>query len=304
MTDTENTKIISLSDAFEIPDIKKKFNDMLGNKATGFKVSVLNVVSTNDKLRNADRNSILFAAATAASLDLPINPNLGFAYIIPYNQKVGNAYKQVAQFQIGYRGFIQLAQRSGLYKTISSTPVYEGQLIGENPLTGFTFDWSAKRSEKIIGYAAYFSLLNGFEKVLYMTIAELEKHGKRYSVTYKSNFGMWRDDFHAMATKTVIKQLITKFGPLSVDMQRAVITDQAISTNIDGENIAYPDNIPLSIDEISQHKEEARIKEFIEKTQDLIKLFDGVKDYIEVLPDDHELKIIYDNKVKELSDVK
>src|SRR3990172_142226 len=131
------------------------------------------------------------SAMMAAALDLPINPNLGFAYIIPYGDQ--------AQFQMGYKGFIQLALRSGQFKTIASCPVYEGQLISENPLTGFVFDFTKKTSETIIGYAAYFKLLNGFEKTEYWTKDKVEKHAKRFSQSFKKGEGTWVSDFDSMA---------------------------------------------------------------------------------------------------------
>lgn len=149
---------------------------------------------------------------------------------------------------MGYKGFIQLAQRSGQFKTISATPVFEGQLVEQNPLTGFQFDFTKKTSEKIIGYASYFQLLNGFEKTLYATVEELQAHGGKYSQTYKKGYGLWKDDFDAMAIKTVLKLLLSKFAPLSVDMQRAVITDQAIVNNVDTQDVTYVDNEEPVID--------------------------------------------------------
>ena len=231
---------------FESPAIKNKFTELMGKRAPQFITSVLQIANSNALLKNADPISIFNAAATAATLDLPLNNNLGFAYIVPYNEKQKDGtYKSVAQFQMGYKGFIQLAQRSGQFQTISVAPVYEGQLIEENPLTGFTFDWKAKKSDIVIGYAAYFRLLNGFEKTLYMTVSDLKKHGEKFSQTFKKGFGLWKDDFDSMAKKTVIKLLLSKFAPLSVEMQRAVITDQAVVKDFETEDVQYIDNEPL-----------------------------------------------------------
>lgn len=227
---------------FEREDVKKKFSEMLGKRATSFITSVLQITTQNKLLQAADPMSIYQSAAVAATLDLPLNNSLGFAYIVPYNAKQPDgSFKQVAQFQLGYKGFIQLAQRSGQFKTIAATPVYEGQLIEENPLTGFVFDFKAKKSEKIIGYAAFFQLLNGFEKTLFMTVDELKKHGTKFSQTFKKGFGLWKDDFDSMAIKTVLKLLLSKFAPLSVDMQRAVITDQAVIHDADTQDVTYVD---------------------------------------------------------------
>lgn len=236
--------------------VKKKFEELLGKKAQGFITSVLQCVSSNDLLSKADPASIYHAASVAATLDLPLNNNLGFAYIVPYNQKQKDGtYKQVAQFQMGYKGFIQLAQRSGQFKTISASPVYEGQIIESNPLTGYKFDFTKKTSEKVIGYAGYFRLLNGFEKIVFSTVEELKSHGLKYSQTFKKGYGLWNDNFDSMATKTVIKLLLSKFAPLSIEMQKAVVTDQAVINDEEAIDVTYADNA----EEIPIDKEEERI---------------------------------------------
>lgn len=241
-------------------DVKAKFTEMLGKRATSFITSVLQIVSSNNLLSKADPSSIYQAASVAATLDLPLNNNLGFAYIVPYNAKQADgSYKQVAQFQMGYKGFIQLAQRSGQFKTISASPIYDGQLVEQNPLLGFRFDFTKRASDKIIGYAAYFQLLNGFEKTFYMSVEELEKHGKRFSQTFKKGYGLWKDDFDGMAIKTVLKLLLAKFAPLSVDMQKAVITDQAVIVNEETQEVRYDDHEEISID-----KEKERVRLMIE----------------------------------------
>jgi recombination protein RecT len=243
----EQTKQLTVKSFFENDNVKKKFADLLGKKAQGFITSVLQVVSSNDLLIKATPESVYNAAATAATLELPINNNLGFAYILPYNQKQKDgSFKTVAQFQLGYKGFIQLAQRSGQFKTISATAIYEGQLIGENPLLGFEFDFKAKKSNVVIGYAAYFSLLNGFEKTLYMPIENVKAHSIKYSQTAKKGFGLWKDSFDDMAIKTVIKLLLSKFAPLSIEMQKAVIYDQAVIE--DNGEATYVDHEIVDID--------------------------------------------------------
>lgn len=236
--------------------VKKKFEELLGKKAQGFITSVLQCVSSNDLLSKADPASIYHAASVAATLDLPLNNNLGFAYIVPYNQKQKDGtYKQVAQFQMGYKGFIQLAQRSGQFKTISASPVYEGQIIESNPLTGYKFDFTKKTSDKVIGYAGYFRLLNGFEKIVFSSVEELKSHGLKYSQTFKKGYGLWNDNFDSMATKTVIKLLLSKFAPLSIEMQKAVVTDQAVINDEEAIDVTYADNA----EEIPIDKEEERI---------------------------------------------
>lgn len=220
-------------DFFAKESVKKKFEELMGARSAQFITSVLQVVSGNTALQLADPQTVYTAACIAAILNLPINNNLGFAYIVPY--------KGQAQFQLGYKGFIQLAQRTGLYQTIAACPVYDGQLISENPLTGFVFDFTKKTSETIIGYAAYFKLLNGFEKTEYWTKDKVEKHATRFSQSFKQKSGVWATDFDSMAMKTVLKNLLSKYGPLSIEMQKAIQTDQAVIKDEIGEEVEYTD---------------------------------------------------------------
>lgn len=246
----ETTPAISTRDFFKRDDVKNKFAEILGSRANAFTSSVLSIVAQNDKLKAASPESIYMCAMMAATLDLPINSNLGFAYIIPYNDRTKG---QIATFQLGYKAFIQLAQRSGQFKTISSSAVYDEQIIEANPLTGYKFDFT-KKGSKIVGYAAYFSLLNGFEKTMYMDIEEITAHAKKYSQTFKGGFGLWKDNFEAMAQKTVIKLLLSKFAPLSVEMQRAIISDQSVVKDAETMDVDYVDNgqqaIEVSIEDL------------------------------------------------------
>lgn len=253
----KKSAVDKIKDLMSSEEVAKRFRDLLGKRAQGFIVSVMQVVSSNDLLKKADPHSVYAAAATAAVLDLPLNNNFGFAYIVPYakddiDEQGNRIRKQFAQFQMGYKGFIQLAQRSGLFKTISVTEVYEGQLIEENPLTGFAFDFTKKTSNKIIGYASYFELLNGFQKTMYMTKEMAEAHGKKYSQTYKQGFGLWKTDFDTMAMKTVMKLLLSKYAPLSIEMQRAVVADQAVINDIETQDIEYVDNDTKALDPVAQ----------------------------------------------------
>jgi recombination protein RecT len=262
---TQVSTISSLKGMFNREDVAKRLQQILGKRASTFTTSVLQIVQSNELLKNADPDTILNSAMVAATLDLPLNNSLGFAYIVPYNtrQKDG-AYKTVAQFQLGYKGFIQLAQRSGQFKSIDAKPVYEGQLVNDNSFGGISFNWQGKTSDVVVGYAAYFQLLNGFEKVLYMSAAELQTHGTKYSQTFKKGFGLWKDDFHAMAIKTVIKLLLSKYAPLSVDMQKAIVTDQAIVNDMSGDEVVYVD-----VDEVKVDTDLVFAKEMISKAKSL-----------------------------------
>jgi len=219
-------------------DVKKRFQEVLGKKANGFITSITNMMNSNPKLRECDANSILSSAMVAATLDLPVDPNLGFSWIIPYRDK--GVYK--AQFQIGYKGIIQLALRTGQYKKINVISVYEGELVEFNPLTeDIILDFKAKKSNKVIGYAAYFRLINGFEKMVYWPIEQVVEHAKRYSKSF--NNGPWRTDFDEMAKKTVIKNMLSKYGILSIDMQTVLKADQAvIHESKKGIDYEYVDN--------------------------------------------------------------
>lgn len=286
----EQTKQITTKSFFAREDVQNKFKELLGQKAQGFITSVLQVVNSNNLLAKCDPTSIYNAAAVAATLDLPINNNLGFAYIIPYNQKVEGNFVQVAQFQLGYKGFIQLAQRSGQFQTISTTPIYEGQLIEENPLTGFAFDFT-KKSNNVIGFAAYFKLINGFEKTFYMSVEEVRKHGEKYSKNFNQPNSLWKKDFESMACKTVLKLLLSKYAPLSIEMQKAVIADQGVikSDNTDIIDVDYIDN-GNAIEIIT--------------IEDLQLLFDNKKESIPAADVDNIQRIIDNNEVTSFKKVK
>lgn len=229
---------------------KKKFQEMLGNKAVGFLTSLINTTNGNAQLQQADPNSILKAGAIAATLDLPIDPNLGFAYIVPYKKKykdeIGNWHeKNEAQFQMGYKGFVQLAIRTGQYKRINVAVIYEGQFESYDPITDeLKYNLENRLSDEITHYVAYFQTINGFEKYNIMSKEEVEQHGMKFSKTFKKEKSTWQTDFNAMAKKTVLKLLLSKFGILSIEMQTALKTDQAVikDVNKDSVEVEYVDN--------------------------------------------------------------
>lgn len=224
--------------------VKARFMDILGAKAPGFISSVINVTNGSRQLKECDPSTIVASAAVAASLDLPVDPNLGFAHIVPYVNKG----KKEAQFQIGYKGYVQLALRAGQYKTINVGPVYEGEIEAstsrERLMGQLRFATDPKPSTKIMGYAAYFQLLNGAEKWDYMTMAEVEAHAKKYSKSYAYDSSPWKTQFDSMACKTVLKRLLSHYGILSIQMQTAVLADQAIvRENAEGDtSFDYADN--------------------------------------------------------------
>lgn len=246
----------SLESLLQSSSIKKRFNEVLKKKSAGFISSIISAVKGNNSLATCEPGSVVSAAFIAAALDLPINPNLGFAYIIPYSGK--------AQFQMGAKGFVQLAIRTGQYQTINTSLVYEGEIESRDRVTGdIKFDYDARESDKVVGYVSYFKLLNGFEKKYYMSKEDVEKHGKKYSKSYTSKLGQWYLNFDAMALKTVIKLLLSKFGILSIQMQDAIREDQIIEGEYDDNPIQEPTGkpsveIPQSIKKHAKKKAEAK----------------------------------------------
>jgi recombination protein RecT len=226
--------------------------------------SVLNLVSNDSYLSSVEPMSIITSAMVAASLDLPVDKNLGYAWIVPYRGK--------AQFQLGYKGYIQLAQRSGQYKALNVIEVYEGELKGWNRLTEeFEFDQSGRQSNQVIGYVGYFELLNGFKKTVYWTKQEIERHKQKFS---KSDFG-WKNDYDAMAKKTVLRNMLSKWGILSIEMQKATITDETIVNDVteDGSIISETE-----IEDGSERKEaEPIIDQSNDQTEEQTALFDDTK---------------------------
>lgn len=231
--------------------VTKKLNDVLGSekKAAAFISSVISIATGSPQLRNANPMTVLGSAMVAATLDLPVVPTLGMAYIVPY--------KGQAQFQIGYRGVLELAMRSGEFQNIIDEVVYEGQLVKKNKFTGeYVFDEDAKTSDKPVGVMARFDLINGFSKTVFWTMEEIEAHARKFSQAYRSGYtSPWKTDFEAMAKKTVLKSLLNKYAPKSLAMQQALRFDQAVVTappsdgdaelNIDAFGTEYVDNEPV-----------------------------------------------------------
>ena len=259
--------LIALKGALGNDSIKNKFAELLGKKSAGFLTSITNVVQNNDLLQKAEVNSIILAAAQAASLDLPINPNLGFAAIIPFNDRKSG--KCVAQFQIMRDGWVDLCLRTGQFEYIANEIVDEGELVERNRFTDtFVFDESKRISDKIVGYMASFKLNNGYRKTVYMTVEEAKAHGMQYSQTFKKNYGLWKDNFHAMALKTCLKMLLKKFAPKSIEsIAQAIEKDQASFVgDIDNAQAVYVDN---QKDERHEHGEVTEFEEVDTETGEI-----------------------------------
>ena len=234
-------------------NVRKRFEQMLGERAGAYMSSIVTVVNNSVSLMECEPKTVLSAAATAAAMNLPIDPNLGFAHIVPY--KDNNAGVSKAQFQLGAKGYVQLGIRSGQYVRISSNEVYEGEIKSYNRFTD-ELEYGERTGDKVIGYLAYFKLLNGFEKYLYMTSAEMLAHAKRFSKAYAYDVNKgrksspWSKDFDAMGRKTVTKLLLARWGILSIELQTALKVDDAVVHESDDGTIEaeYIDNDGKTID--------------------------------------------------------
>ena len=278
---------------FSQDNVKSKFQELMGKNAAQFITSVLQVVNSNSLLSKATPETIYNAAAMAATLNLPINQNLGFAWIVPY--------KGQAQFQMGWKGFVQLAQRTGQYLKINVTEVYANQYKSFNQLTEeLDADFSIDGAGEVVGFAAYFKLINGFEKTVYWSKTKVNNHALKYSQAYKSAHGMspWKDadQFNEMAKKTVLKNTLSKWGILSIDIQNAVITDQSVVKNPDTLEVSYIDNEAEAV-----NKEAERIQLMINDCNtksELIELQDSfINEKVVLTP---ELQEVFNNRLNEV----
>ena len=246
------------------PEVKQNVVSVVGDKESQkFISSIVSAVQTNPALAECSNKSILSVALLGHSLNLPQSPQLGIFYFVPYNNtkkikdpntgRTETITVKEATFQLSWKGYIQLAMRSGQYKQINATEVREGELISYNPITEeidlrAITDFNDRMNRPVIGYYAFFTLTNGFRKELYWSREQMESHASRYSKAYKSDkkYGssrsFWSTDFDAMAKKTMIRQLISKWGIMSVDMQTAYESDMALID--DNGNPDYVDNKP------------------------------------------------------------
>lgn len=255
-----NNNLPQLKQTLNAPSVKAKFEEMLGKRAPQFMTSITSVVQNNALLQKADVNSIVMGAAIAASMDLPLHPSLGYAALVPFNSKDG-CY---AQLQVMSKGLTELFLRSGQCQSIINEVVYEGQLVRKNKFTGdYLFDENAKTSDKVIGFMAYFRLNNGFEKYDFMTVEEVKVHAQKFSQTFRKGTGVWKEHFEAMGCKTVLRRLLTKYAPKSLEMQQMAIFDQAVVDgrvdDLDNAQVVYVDNQKNETRQETQEFEEVEV---------------------------------------------
>jgi len=246
---TPMRKVDVLKKTLSAERINEQFKNALGSNSNAFVASIIDLYTGDPQLQTCDPNAVVAQALKAAVLKLPIVKSLGFAYIVVFNNsvKTDNGWVKVPTptFMPGYKGYIQLGMRTGQYRTMNTDVVYEGEVQKVIKLTGeINFD-GKKISDKIVGYFAYFELLNGFSKTLYMDLDTITKHAKRYSAALKGNKDVtveslkilansdqssdkvgWLGNFTEMALKTCLRNLLAKWGYLSVEMQDALSGDR------------------------------------------------------------------------------
>ena len=241
-------KVDVLKAMLNAPSVQEQFRNALHDNTGPFVASIIDLYNSDSSLQNCEPKAVIMEALKAAVLKLPINKSLGFAWIVPYNKKQADGSGKstpTPTFQLGYKGYIQLAMRTGQYKFINADLVYEGELKTVNKLTG-EIDFSGKKtSDKVVGYFAYIEMINGFSKTHYMSVEKIAKHAKTYSqsIKYDKNVTVesliasagvsnestvvgWKGNFDGMALKTVLSYLLSHYGYLSIEMIGAVEADQ------------------------------------------------------------------------------
>lgn len=236
--------------------VKNQINSVIGGKnGDRFISSIVSAVNTNKELQSCTNQSILSAALLGNSLGLSPSPQLGQYYMVPFNDK---AKGKVAQFQLGYKGYLQLAMRSGQYKKLNVLAIKNGELVRYDPLNeeievNLIEDDTVRENTETIGYYAMFEYTNGFKKTLYWSKKKMEEHALKYSQAYEADkrkgtaWTFWAKDFDSMAYKTMLRQLISKWGIMSIDMMTAFDKDMAV-INQDGSSY-YVDNQEDDINE-------------------------------------------------------
>lgn len=224
-------------------------SSVLGEKKQTFVGNMVALVANSKMLMDCDPSTVMFSCLKSAALDLSLDPVLGLSYVIPFRDNKNNT--TVATWQLGSKGYVQLALRSAQFRKLNVRDVREGEIVDEDFVSGemrFKRLQKDRESAPIVGYVAYMQLVNGFEKQLYMSVEELESHAKRFSQTYRRGYGPWADKYmkSQMMEKTVLKRLLSKYAPLSVEMRDAIRSDFAVL----GENdsVRYIDNEESAID--------------------------------------------------------
>ena len=267
--------------------VKNQINEVVGGKnGKRFISSIVSAVGNNPTLQECQNSSIVSAALLGESLNLSPSPQLGQYYMVPFkDNKTGT---KVAQFQLGYKGYIQLAIRSGQYKKLNVLAIKEGELINFNPLdeeieVKLIADEAEREKAETIGYYAMFEYTNGFRKAMYWSKKKMEAHALKYSKGYaaKKGYTFWEKDFDGMAYKTMLRQLISKWGIMSIDMQNAMESDMAVIhedgtkdyvDTVSEENIVADQDLQEAVEEMTEpEKQEPQEETTKEEPQQFFK---------------------------------
>lgn len=259
---TKSNQRLGISAYLTNEGVKNQINNVIGGKdGQRFIASIVSAVNNNPALQECTNQSILSGALLGESLKLSPSPQLGQYYLVPFNDRDRG---KVAQFQLGYKGYIQLAIRSGQYKKLNVLAIKEGELIKYDPLeeeiqVNLIEDEEAREKAPTIGYYAFFEYTNGFKKSLYWSKAKMEAHALKYSKGYqaKKGFTFWEKDFDAMAYKTMLRQIISKWGIMSVEMQNAIDADMAVINEDGTKNYveteeSVMDVSPVTVEEVKE----------------------------------------------------
>lgn len=290
---TRETGLTVLKRMLDADSVQKQFQNALKDNKDTFIASIIDLYNSDNQLQSCNPKQVISEALKAAVLHLPINKALGFAYIVVYNNNVKQSDGTWAKvptptFVPGYKGYIQLAMRTGQYQTLNADVVYEGELQETDKLTGAVNLSGRKTSDKVVGYFCHFRLLNGFQKTLYMSVHDMAAYAKRFSPSIKKETTVaeleklaqstapgkkvgWEGNFNDMAIKTVVRRLLSKYGYLSVEMQNAmsddinsesgrdeIIAEKANTKTIITEAVHYEtvDNQPAAAAEAPKTEEE------------------------------------------------
>lgn len=245
------SKVDTLKNIINADSVQAQFKNALQDNSSAFVASLIDLYSGDQYLQNCEPKLVVMQALKAAVLKLPIIKSLGQAYIIPYKSKDG----MLPQFQIGYKGLIQLAIRTGAYENIHADVVYEGEYKSTNKLTGeFDLTGTAK-TDTVIGYFAYFKLSTGFSKTLFMTKERMMKHAEKYSKSFSQQYGPWKTETDKMAIKTVLTQLLTHWGFLSTEMQSAFSSDPDLAEQVREEIKDRANQKPMNVNNVQEAEE-------------------------------------------------
>lgn len=230
-------QLTPLAAMLKMPSVRERFEKMLGDRADAFLSSLLSLTNNNKLLAECDPGSILGAAAQAAALNLPINPNLGFAWVVPYKGK--------ATFQIGYKGYIRMFQNTKFAKDISMECVYEGEIRNWNRFAQ-TYEIGERLSDCVVGYFASFETTYGFKKCVYVPKEDVLREAKKLP---SFNRGPWQTDTDKMAMKSVLSRLLRTYAPMDTEMQDAIVADNKINTMNDNGEIET-ETVDLAEDQV------------------------------------------------------